>query len=215
MKLDTALYLNEKRHKHTYTLRHRYNRYATMPSLPPSATSHPQPPISYPNVAINVLYPPPPLVPHSVILGRRQIHQSPPKSKLRQDGASVSNKAARRNGHCDNNGNDDRLARDNQIDGGRQVILPHGADPPRPSPTADLTLLLLPSGQAPSMNANAPKQSPYNATDAPTYAPDLWDVDVLGAAENDGMLAFWRWWRTMGCWHFGGMDEDPIVLLPC
>ena len=59
MKLDTALYLNEKRHKHTYTLRHRYNRYATMPSLPPSATSHPQPPISYPNVAINVLYPPP------------------------------------------------------------------------------------------------------------------------------------------------------------
>ncbi len=37
-----------------------------------------------------------------------------------------------------------------------------------------------------------------------------WDVGVLGAAANDEMLAFWGRRRTMRCWRFGGMGEDPM-----
>jgi len=38
----------------------------------------------------------------------------------------------------------------------------------------------------------------------------LINFGVLGAAVNDGMLAFWGQRRTKGCLRFGGMGEDPI-----
>ena len=38
----------------------------------------------------------------------------------------------------------------------------------------------------------------------------LINFGVLGAAANDGMLAFWGQRRTKGCWRFGGMGEDPM-----
>ena len=92
--------------------------------------------------------------------------------------------------------------------GAAVVLLPHGAKPPRPSPAADSTSLSSPIGQAPSANVNAPKPVPSIATDAPPYTPsssvedggttassddggERWDVGVLGAAANDGMLAIW------------------------
>jgi len=33
----------------------------------------------------------------------------------------------------------------------------------------------------------------------------LINFGILGAAANDGMLAFWGQRRTKGCWRFGGM----------
>jgi len=38
----------------------------------------------------------------------------------------------------------------------------------------------------------------------------LINFGVLGAAVNDGKLAFWGQRRTKGCWRFGGMGEDPM-----
>jgi hypothetical protein len=38
----------------------------------------------------------------------------------------------------------------------------------------------------------------------------LINFGILGAAAIDGMLAFWGQRQTKGCWHFGGMDKDPI-----
>jgi hypothetical protein len=38
----------------------------------------------------------------------------------------------------------------------------------------------------------------------------LINFGILGAAANDGMLAFWGQQQTKVCWHFGGMDKDPI-----
>jgi len=39
----------------------------------------------------------------------------------------------------------------------------------------------------------------------------LINFGVLGAAANDGLLAFWGQRRTKGYWRFGGMGEDPMV----
>ena len=38
----------------------------------------------------------------------------------------------------------------------------------------------------------------------------LINFGVLGAVANDRMLAFWGQRRMKGCWHFGGMGEDPM-----
>ena len=54
--------------------------------------------------------------------------------------------------------------------GAAVVLLPHGAEPPRPSPAADSTSLSSPSGQALSVNANVPKHVTLNSTNVLTYA---------------------------------------------
>jgi len=71
-----------------------------------------------------------------------------------------------------------------KLTGAAIVLLPHGAEPPWPLLAVDSTSGLLPSGQAPSANANAPRQGTSNSTDAPVYGPDATSIMAANADGN-------------------------------